>query len=79
MIIEKRRHVRVDDRLVISWRPADAGDISIEDTRDVMRASVNRNIHQLLAELNDSLPEVAKVLLQLNHKLDLQKIKTLKY
>ena len=71
MIIEKRRHVRVDDRLVVSWRPGDAGDINIEDTRDVMRASVNRDIHQLLAELTDSVPEVAKVLLQLNHKLDL--------
>jgi len=71
MIIEKRRHIRVDDRLIVSWRPANSDEIAFEDTRDLMRASVNRNIHQQLAQLSDSAPDVAKVLLQLNHKLDL--------
>ena len=71
IVVEKRRHMRVDDRLVISWRPIDASDIEIDDTRDVMRASVNREIHRLINELSATSPDVVKVLTQLNHKLDL--------
>ena len=71
MIVEKRRHIRVDDRLVMSWRPVGADSMDIEDTRDVMRASVNREIHRLLNDLSQSAPDVAKILQQLNHKLDL--------
>ena len=69
--VEKRRHLRIDDRLMVRWRPVDEEHLKVDDTRDAMRASVNREIHQLITALSETSPEVVKVLLQLNHKLDL--------
>jgi len=69
--VEKRRHLRIDDRLMFSWRPVDEEHLEVEDTREAMRTSVNREIHQLITALSETSPEVVKVLLQLNHKLDL--------
>ena len=70
-VIEKRRHIRVDDRLVLSWRDVDADDLSGDETREIMRASVNQEIHRLITALSDTSPDVVKVLQQLNLKLDL--------
>lgn len=71
MIVEHRKYMRVDDRLVISWRPTDSTQLVVDDVRDVMLMSVNREINSMIAGVGETLPDVAQVLMHLNHKLDL--------
>ncbi len=71
MIVEHRKYMRVDDRLVISWRPSDSGELVVDDLRDVMLMTVNREINDMINSLTDKSPDVAQVLLHLNHKLEL--------
>lgn len=71
MIVEHRKYMRVDDRLVISWRPADSEELVADDLRDVMLMTVNREINDMISGLAKDSPEVAQILLHLNHKLEL--------
>lgn len=71
MIVEHRKYLRVDDRLVLSWRPADNDHIEVDDLRDLMLMTVNREINQMIASLGDHSADVAQILLHLNHKIDL--------
>lgn len=71
MIVEQRQSIRVDDRLVIAWRPADNAELVAYDVRELMLMSVNREINGMIAELGNNSPEISRILVQLNHKLDL--------
>ena len=71
MIVEHREYMRVDDRLVVSWRPAQSEELQVDDLRDVMLMTVNREINEMIHSLTNKSPDVAQVLLHLNHKLEL--------
>lgn len=71
MIVEHRDYMRVDDRLVISWRPAEGKMPEDYELRDVMIMSVNRQINDMMAAVESTQPAIAKLLMQLNHKIDL--------
>jgi len=71
MIVEHRKYFRVDDRLVISWRPFNNEALAVDDLKEVMLLSVNREINDLISSLSSSSPEVAQVLTHINHKVEL--------
>lgn len=71
MIVEQRQSIRVDDRIVVAWRPADNAELVAYDVREVMLMSVNREINTMISELGNEAPDISRVLVQLNHKLDL--------
>jgi len=71
MIVEHRKYLRVDDRLVISWRPFNNEALAVDDLKEVMLLGVNREINELISSLSVASPEIAQVLLHLNHKLEL--------
>lgn len=71
MIVEHRDYVRVDDRLVVSWRPVESQAPVDDELRDIMIMSVNRQINDMMAVVETEHPQLAKLLMHLNHKIDL--------
>ena len=71
IVVEHRQYMRVDDRLVVSWRPVDSSQLVAEDVRDLMLLSTNREINASIESISSHEPAIAQLLLQLNHKLDL--------
>ncbi len=71
MIIEHREHMRIDDRLLIAWRPSKSENLLTHNVGDITLLSMNREIQYGIAALHDQEPSVAKLLEQINHKLDL--------
>ena len=71
MIVEHREHLRVNDRLIIAWRPASSDDLAAQSARDVMLLKTNQTILQGLNTVQQSDPITARALERINHKLDL--------
>ena len=71
MIVEHREHLRVNDRLIIAWRPASSNDLAAQSARDVMLLKTNQTILQGLSTVQQSDPITARALERINHKLDL--------
>ena len=59
---------RIQDRLLVAWRLADA-DPTSETEFELL--ALNRELEDELLELNDDSPEIARVLTLLNHKIEL--------
>jgi hypothetical protein len=64
----QRDFYRIQDRLLMSWRQTDLEPSSEEVTALL---AVNREIEEELLDLNEDAPEIARVLVLLNRKIEL--------
>ena len=68
MADNQRDFYRIQDRLLVAWRLADA-DPNSETEFELL--ALNRELEERLLELNDDSPEIARVLTLLNQKIEL--------
>ena len=68
MADNQRDFYRIQDRLRLAWRLADA-DPTSETEFELL--ALNRELEDELLELNDDSPKIARVLTLLNHKIEL--------
>lgn len=64
----QRDFYRIQDRLLMSWRPADIEPVSESESALL---AINRELEEELLELNEDAPETARVLTLLNRKIEL--------
>jgi len=64
----QRDFYRIQDRLLMSWRPADIEPVSESESALL---TINRELEEELLELNEDAPETARVLTLLNRKIEL--------
>lgn len=71
MISENRQAIRINDQLVISWRPTNNAHLVGDNIHEVMALSVNRELNNLIANIPEQASTLRKIALLLNHKIDL--------
>jgi hypothetical protein len=64
----QRDFYRIQDRLLMSWRPADVEPVSESESALLV---INRELEEELLELNEDSPRTARVLTLLNRKIEL--------
>ena len=64
----QRDFYRIQDRLLMAWRPAD---IEPESESESALLAINRELEEELLELTDEAPDTARVLSMLNRKIEL--------
>lgn len=64
----QRDFYRIQDRLLMSWRPADVEPVSESESALLV---INRELEEELLELNEDSPGTARVLTLLNRKIEL--------
>jgi hypothetical protein len=71
MISENRQAIRVNDQLVMSWRPSNNAQLADDNVQEIMAFSVNRELTNVIAKLPEQASALRKIALLLNHKIDL--------